>query len=147
MFHDLWVKLGVGNVRPAGRIRPAEWKWPAPKPFLNVNGIRPARHFKNLYEIRKVNVIITKFEQNLFWIVLTKLKDFDPENFFKNGYLFLCWKKHHFVMVCCFGLSLLKQSLIKLPQKHLYAEITYLMIQSTIFTFINNGRIKNCCLT
>ena len=60
-------KLGVGNVRPAGRIRPAEGKRPAPKSFLNLNGIRPAdkidparkcairpaRHLKNLYEIRK----------------------------------------------------------------------------------------------
>ena len=45
-------------------------------------------------------------------------------------------------MVCCFSLSQLKQSFIKLPQKHVYAEITYLMIQTTIFTFINIGRIK-----
>ena len=76
----------MGNVRPAGRIRLAEWKRPAPKSFLNLKGIRPAdkinpareyvirpaRHLKNLYEIRKANVIITKFEQNVFWIFLTK---------------------------------------------------------------------------
>ena len=152
----------MGNVRPAGRIRPAEWKRPAPKPFLNLNRIRPAdkidpareyvirpaRHFKNLYEIRKVNVIITKFEQNLFWIVLTKQnwKTLTLKTFLKMAFYF-CGEKHHFVIVCCFGLSQLKQFFIKLPQKHLYAEITYLMIQTTIFTFINNGRIKNCCLT
>ena len=35
-------RLGVGNVRPAGRIRPAKWKRPAPERFLNLNGIRPA---------------------------------------------------------------------------------------------------------
>ena len=27
--------LRVGNVQPAGRIRPTEWKWVTPKLFLN----------------------------------------------------------------------------------------------------------------
>ena len=35
-------RVGVGNVRPPGRIRPAELKLPAPDRFLNFNGIRPA---------------------------------------------------------------------------------------------------------
>ena len=53
--------------------------------------IRPARHFKNLYEIRKVSFIITKFEKKPLLICFskTKLKDFDPEKVFKNGFLFL----------------------------------------------------------
>ena len=108
-------RVGVGNVRPAGRIRPAEWKRPAPKPFLNLNGIRPAdkidpareyvirpaRHFKNLYEIRKVNVIITKFEQNLFWIVLTKQnwKTLTLKTFLKMAFYF-CGEKTPF----CYGM-------------------------------------------
>ena len=105
----------MGNVRPTGRIRPAEWKRPAPKPFLNLNGIRPAdkidlareyvirpaRHFKNLYEIRKVNVIITKFEQNLFWIVLTKQnwKTLTLKTFLKMAFYF-CGEKTPF----CYGM-------------------------------------------
>ena len=111
----LYSILGMGNVRPAGRIRPAEWKRPAPKPFLNLNGIRPAdkidpareyvirpaRHFKNLYEIRKVNVIITKFEQNLFWIVLTKQnwKTLTLKTFLKMAFYF-CGEKTPF----CYGM-------------------------------------------
>ena len=62
--------------------------------------IRPARHLKNLYEIRKVNVIITKFEQNLLnCFNKTKPKDFDPELFLKMDFYF-CGEKTPF----CYGM-------------------------------------------
>ena len=35
--------LGVGYVRLAGQIRPAEWKRPVPKRFLSFNGPGPPR--------------------------------------------------------------------------------------------------------
>jgi len=90
----------VGNVWPADPARGVKttspktifkFKWNPAREYV----IRPARHFKNLFEIRKFNVIITKFEQNLFWIVLTKQ---NWKLFFK--WLFFCGEKTPF----CYGM-------------------------------------------
>jgi len=37
-----YISAGVGNLPPAGRIRPAKQNHPARSPFTNCNCIRPA---------------------------------------------------------------------------------------------------------
>ena len=125
----------MGNVRPAGRIRPSEWKWPAPKPFVNLNEIRPAdkidparewiirpgKYFQNLYEIRLANVNITKFVQNLFWIISIKqnCKTLTLKTFLKIDFYFWVVIKTPFCSSICFVSSQLEYSYIILKVQNL----------------------------
>ena len=55
---------------------------------------------------------------------------------------YFCGEKTPFCYGMLFWFKSVETILYQITQKHLYAEITCLMIQTTIFTFINNGRIK-----